>query len=158
MRRTIKKTGDSPGKRKRQNVNFTNVEAFLQFLPEEELKIVELLRKIIFHCLPDWAEKLSYHMPFYTIHSNICFIWPSSVIWGAMKQKGVRMEFANGYLMRDEINYLDKGDRKHVYWKDFYSVNDIDAELVKAYIFEAAFIGQEMKRKKSDLIFKISQQ
>ena len=65
-----------------------------------------------------------------------------------MKQRGVRMGFSNGYLMQDELNYLDKGDRKHVYWKDFYSLKDIDTDLIKAYIFEAAYIDQEMKRKK----------
>ncbi len=148
MRREIKKTGATTHKRKMQTVNFANVEEFLQFLPEEELKVVELLRKIIFHCLPDCTEKLSYNVPFYKVHANICFIWPSSVTWGGMKQRGVRMGFANGYLMQDEINYLDRGDRKQVYWKDFYSVKDIDVDLVKAYIFEAAYIDEEKKRKK----------
>ena len=148
MANPLKKTGIKTGKRKMQNVNFANMEEFLQFLPEEELKIVELLRKIIFQCLPDCTEKLSYNVPFYKVHSNVCFIWPSSVTWGAMKQRGVRMGFSNGYLMQDELNYLDKGDRKHVYWKDFYSLKDIDTDLIKAYLFEAAYIDQEMKRKK----------
>jgi len=83
-----------------QHVNSTNAEDFLHFLPEEELKLVQLLRKIIFSCIPDCTKKLSYKVPFYNKHSNICSIWPSSVAWGAMKKKGVRMEFANGYLVR----------------------------------------------------------
>jgi hypothetical protein len=135
-------------KRKMQNVSFGSVDEFLEFLPVDELKIVLLLRKIIFSCIPDCIEKLSYNVPYYKRHANICFIWPASVTWGGMKQRGVRFGFTKGYLMQDEINYLDKGDRKQVYWKDFYSVKDIDAELLKAYIFEAAFIDEEKTKRK----------
>lgn len=130
-----------------QNVSFDSVDEFLEFLPEDELKIVELLRKIIFSCIPDCTEKLSYNVPFYRRHSGICFIWPSSVTWGGVKQKGVRFGFMKGYLMQDEINFLDKGDRKQVYWKDFYTIKDIDIDLLKAYIFEAAFIDQDKMKK-----------
>jgi hypothetical protein len=133
--------------KKMQNVSFDSVEEFLEFLPEDELKIAELLRKIIFSCIPDCIEKLSYNVPFYKRHSGICFIWPSSVNWGGMKQRGVRLGFMKGYLMLDEINYLDKGDRKQVYWRDFYTIKDIDIELLKAYIFEAAFIDQDKMKK-----------
>ncbi len=139
-----------PAKKKMQNVSFNNIEEFLAYLPEDELKIVELLRKIVFSCTPDCTEKLSYNVPFYKKHTNICFIWPSSVTWGNnMKQRGVRFGFSNGYQLQDEINYLDKGDRKQVYWRDFYDVKDIDTDLLKAYIFEAALIDEKnMKAKK----------
>lgn len=136
-------------KKKMQNVSFTNIYEFLAFLPEDELKTVELLRKIIFSCIPDCTEKLAYNVPFYKKHSNICFIWPSSVTWGDnMKQRGVRFGFSKGYLMQDEIGYLDKGGRKQVYWRDFYSVKDIDTDLLKAYIFEAAAIDEQLNKQK----------
>ena len=137
-------------KKKMQDVDFKNVDDLLAFLPEDELKTVELLRKIVFSCIPDCIEKLSYNVPFYKKYSNICFIWPSSVTWGEnMKQRGVRFGFSNGYQLQDEINYLDKGDRKQVYWRDFYDVKDIDTDLLKAYIFEAALIDEKnMKAKK----------
>ena len=66
-----------------------------------------------------------------------------------MKQRGVRFGFTKGFLMQDEINYLDKGNRKQMYWRDFYSLKDIDIELLKAYIFEAALIDEEVFKKKS---------
>jgi hypothetical protein len=125
-------------KRKMQDVSFGNAEEFLEFLPEAELKIVILLRKLVLHCMPECVEKLSYNVPFYKKYSNICFIWPSSVNWGDnMKQRGVRFGFSNGYLLTDEIGYLDKGERKQVYWRDFYSAKDVDVDLLKSYIFEA---------------------
>jgi len=154
MSKAITKKDIKPVKKKMQNVDFAGVEEFLAFLPEEELKIVERLRKIVFSCIPDCTEKLNYNVPFYKIHSNICFIWPSSVAWGNSKQRGVRLGFNNGYRLTDGISYLDKGGRKQVYWKDFYSLKEIDTELLKAYIFEAALIDEEKmreKRKKKNL-------
>src|SRR5688572_4799641 len=97
-------------KRRMQNVSFKNVEEFLDFLPDEELKIVELLRETIFSCLPEVTEKLSYNVPFYKRHKTILFIWPASILWGNKKSyKGVRLGFSSGYLMQDELQWLDKG-------------------------------------------------
>ena len=124
-----------------QNVKFRSVEEFLEFLPPDELKMVQLLRKVVLDCLPNCTEKLSYNVPFYKINKGICFIWPASVLWGkSISFTGVRFGFNQGYLMRDEINFLEKGNRKQVFWKDFKSIKDIDVDLLKAYIFEAAEI------------------
>ena len=76
-----------------QNVHFESVDEFLDYLPEDELKIVQKLRDLIHQALPDCIEKLSYNVPYYKRHSNICFIWPSSIPWGNMKQEGVRLGF-----------------------------------------------------------------
>jgi hypothetical protein len=135
-------------KRKMQEVDFKNINDFLAFLSGDELKIVELLRKLIFHCIPDAEEKISYNVPFYRRHSNICYIWPSSVQWGNVKNTGLQFGFNKGYLMSGEINYLEKGNRKQVYWKTYYSVKDVDLEILKAYIFEAAFTDEEVNRRK----------
>jgi hypothetical protein len=136
-------------KQKMQDVSFRNIEDFLEYLPDDELKMVELLRKIIFNCLPDISEKLSYNVPFYKRHRNLLFIWPASVLWGKKKTyKGVRLGFTNGNLMGDENGYLDKGDRKQVYFKDFESIKEIDVDLLKSYIYDAAIIDEELKKKK----------
>jgi hypothetical protein len=97
-----------------QNVNFKTIEEFLDYLPKDELDIVLHLRSLIGECIPNFKEKLSYNVPYYWHHSRICFIWPSSITWGNVKTKGVRFGFVNGYLMRDEINYLEKENRKQV--------------------------------------------
>jgi hypothetical protein len=135
-------------KRQMQNVSFKTVDELMEFLPEDELKIVALLRKIVFHCIPDIDEKISYNVPFYKRHSNICYIWPSSVQWGNVKNTGVQFGFTKGYLLTDEINWLEKGNRKQVYYKIFHSLKEIDIELLKAYIFEAAYIDENISKKK----------
>ena len=130
-----------------QNVNFRNIEEFLDFLPEEELEIVEYLRQIILECIPECIEKLSYNVPFYKRYKNICFIWPASVLWGKSKTyEGVRLGFSKGYLMLDEINYLEKGDRKQVYYRDFKSMADIDEEVLMSYVFQAIELDEATKK------------
>ncbi len=129
-----------------QNISFDTVEDFLEFLPVDELRIVNVLRMLVLECMPDAIEKLSFNVPFYKRHKTVCFIWPASVFWGSKKTyEGVRFGFANGYLMQDEIGYLNKGDRKQIYWRDFTSVSEIDVSLLRAYLFEAMIIDDETK-------------
>jgi hypothetical protein len=135
-------------KRKMQSVHFNSVDEFLDFLPEDELKVVKVLRNIVLDCMPGCTEKLSFNVPYYKRHSNICFIWPGSIAWGSVTQKGVRFGFTKGYLLQDEINYLSKGDRKQVYWRDFYEVKDIDIDLLKSYIYEAVEIDHQVTAEK----------
>jgi hypothetical protein len=137
-----------PKPRQMQNVKFRNLDEFFDFIPKNELAVVQVLRQIIFDCIPDCAEKFSYNVPTFYRHSRICFIWPASVTWGNVRTNAVRLGFVKGYLMRDEINYLDKGDRKQVYWRDFSVVNEIDTDLLKSYIFEAVLIDEENSKNK----------
>ena len=132
--------------KKMQNVQFKDIEDFFEFLPEEELKILLFLRKLIYDCNPDISERLAYNVPYYKRKNNLFFLWPASVLWGSQKTyQGVRFGFTSGYLIKDEIDYLDKGDRKQVYWKDFSDIHQIDIDLLKSYIFEAILIDQQAK-------------
>lgn len=130
-------------KRKMQDVSFAGVDDFMDYLPANEREIVSYLREIVFDCIPDCFEKLAYNVPFYRRHANICFIWPPAVLWGKTIHEGVRFGFTSGYLLNDEINYLDRGSRKQVWCKDFFKLSDIDAPLLKSYLFQAVEIDEE---------------
>lgn len=54
-----------------QSVSFRNVDEFLDYLTVDELKIVKLLRNIIFEGSQHITEKLSYNVPFYKIDKTI---------------------------------------------------------------------------------------
>ena len=127
-----------------QSVNFNSVEEFLAYITPEELEVVEYLRELIFDSIPDVSEKLSYNVPYYKRHKNICFLWPGSVLWGKKQAyEGVRRGFINGHLMLDEISYLDQGERKQVAYKDYLRLEDIDADLLRMYLYEAAEIDEQ---------------
>lgn len=132
-----------------QEVAFRDVNEFLAYLPDTEKRTVELLRKIIFSCQPGIMEKLIYNVPFYRYHKNICFIWPASVLWGKKKSyEGVRLGFTSGYLLADEENYLDLGERKFVAYRDFLSAAHIDPERLRPFIFEALRLDETAARRK----------
>lgn len=130
-----------------QNVSFKDIDDFLDFLSGEELKIVKVLRATIFNLIPHIDEKLSYNVPFYKKNKGMFFIWPASVLWGRKQTyEGVRLGFQQGTLMNDELNYLDRGNRKQVYYKTYKNVEEIDLDILKTYIFEAVFIDDNFKR------------
>jgi hypothetical protein len=135
-------------KQKMQDVSFRNVEEFLEFLPDDELKIVTLLRSTVFNCVPNITEKLSYNVPFYKKNKGMFFIWPASILWGTKKTyQGVRFGFQQGNLLNDELNFLDRGERKQVYMKDYKNIEEIDLAILKTYIFEADLIDEQFNRK-----------
>ena len=129
-----------------QNISFTSVEELLEFLPPGELKIVEQLREIIFTCIPDATEKLSYNVPFYYRHTRICFIWPASMPWGGISE-GVQLGFCKGHLL-SESSYLERGTRKSVFTKTFFATKEIDRDAVSQLLYEAAWIDEEDKKRK----------
>lgn len=123
-----------------QPVKFRNIDEFLDYLPDEEREIVVFLRQIILESLPECREKLAYNVPFYYKKSRICFIWPPSVPWGNVNIKGVQLGFCNGYLLKDEDGYLEKGTRKQVFWKEYNSISQVDPDLLREFLFEALAI------------------
>ena len=130
-----------------QDVRFRNINDFLDYLPDDELKIVEALRNLVFECIPDAKEKLAYNVPYYYRHSRICFIWPGSVPWGKNTKKGVEFGFCKGHLLSDP-SYLDTGNRKEVYIKTLYSVKEIDWDIMRQLVYEAVIIDEESKASK----------
>ncbi len=132
---------------KMQDVDFRHVSDLISFLPDDERKIMERLREIILQCIPDATEKLSYNVPFYSRHTRICYIWPGSVGWAGKTKKGVDLGFCRGNLLSD-ASYLDKGKRKQVFTKTFFSTKEIDVDKVRELLFEAVVADEEERKKR----------
>ena len=127
-----------------QPVDFQDLDDLFSFLPEHELKIVEALRGLVYECIPQVKEKLSYNVPFFRAHKTICFIWPGSVPWGGTFE-GVQFGFTYGHLLTDENGYLAAGKRKYVRTKTFKSLKEIDFDQLRSLLFEAAEIDAQKK-------------
>lgn len=63
-----------------------------------------------------------------------------------MKKDGVMLGFCNGNLLHDDLDWLDKGNRKQVYTKTFNRIDEIEADIIKAYLFEAVEIDRKLKK------------
>lgn len=121
---------------------YQNISEFLDFLPGHERIITEELRDIILQCIPGVKEKLSYGVPYYYGKKRICFIWPSSIPWGHVQKNGVLLGFCYGNLLDDELDYLEKENRKQVYMKTFLNKDEINDGLVRKYLYKAAEVDR----------------
>lgn len=131
-----------------QAVSFRNVSELLGFLPEHQLAIVEPLRQLVFECIPGVEERLSFNVPFFRKFKSICFIWPGAVPWGSKTWEGVEFGFNYGSLLADEVGYLERGLRRQVFSKRFFLPDEINEELLRAYLSEAVEIDELMHREK----------
>lgn len=138
----------SEEKKRMQCVDFKSIGDLLDYLPEDQLVIVERLRELVLECVPEAKEYLSFNVPFYKRHKSICFIWPGAVAWGNKTWEGVEFGFAYGNLLSDEAGYLERGKRKQVFSKRFFSPDDIDEDLLRAYLLEAAELDELMRMEK----------
>lgn len=130
-----------------QNISFQDVDEFLDYLPENEKKIVQRIRGIILNCMPYGKEKLAYNVPFYYQHKRVCYIWPSSIPWGGIKEKNtVVLGFCQGQKLTDEAGILSKQGRKEIATISFSSAKEIDAEILRTYIYEALFIDEQLAK------------
>lgn len=127
-------------------ISFKSVNDLLDFIPEEELKIVEALRELILGQIEGVKEKLSYNVPFYSRYKTICFIWPGSVPWGGTRE-GVQLGFNQGHLLPDD-GYLNKGTRKTVHIRTFKSVKELDYSRIRQLLLEAEMVDSSFRKAK----------
>jgi|SRR5688572_27895039 len=139
-----------------------SVDEMILGLPRAEQAMVKRLRTLVMECLPKAIEKPYYGegVPFYTHHKMICFIWPSSVVWGPKaskqpKSSGVSLGFCQGNLMSNEGGILMSEGRKQVYVMYLHTLKDIEEDKIKALLFEAGMIddsfGYRKRRSKKRL-------
>jgi hypothetical protein len=120
-----------------KGIKFQSLVQFWDYLPEEERILVDVLRQIILENLPaTCSEKLAYNVPFYYGKKRICLIWPASIPGGGFR-KGVLLGFSQGYKLKDPAHYLSHGTNKRVYYKIFYSADEIDEKAIAALLKEA---------------------
>lgn len=124
-----------------------NIDELYDELPGEERTTAIILREMIFETIEVKREKLSWGAPFYYGYSPICYVWPASIPWGGI-ESGVALGFWRGKNLADP-SYLDRGERKQLYRKLFYTPEEIDVERVQSLLLEAQDLDREFQRNKS---------
>lgn len=121
-------------------VKITSVLQLYEMLPVEERVITDVLRQMIIENLPaNCREKISYNVPFFHGNKGICIIWPSSIPRGGIK-KGVLLGFWYGCKLKDIDNYLTHGTNKQIFYKIFYSSDQINEKAITKLLKEAVLL------------------
>lgn len=124
---------------------FRDLSDLLNYLPENERRLTVYLRDMVLECLPNCTEKISYNVPYFYLNKSVCFIWPGAVLWGSKRMyDGVRFGFTKGHLLSNEPDYFKREHRKYVTFRDFTSIDEIDTDLLRMYLFEAAEIDSSL--------------
>jgi len=125
-------------------LRFATVKEFLAFLPTDERSLTEQLRELIISEGPELKERLSFNVPYYKQHRDVCFIWPASVLWGKKKTyAGVRFGLCYGSLVPACEPYLQGGGRKQVFWRDLTAVSSSDERSIRSLIRAAIRVDHE---------------
>ncbi|MBK9176022.1 MAG: DUF1801 domain-containing protein [Flavobacteriales bacterium] len=125
-------------------IRSATVQDLFDFLPPDERALMERLREFIISEAPELKERLSYNILAYKLRRDVCFIWPASVLWGGEKTyEGVRFGFSHANLLVDPSGYLERGQRKQVYWRDLQKVTPTDERMLRQLLAEAVRIDEE---------------
>lgn len=123
-------------------------------LPDEERIITDVLRQIVAENLPARCkEKISYNVPFFYGNKGICIIWPSAIPRGGIK-KGVLLGFWYGNRLKDTDHYLIHGSNKQIFYKIFYSADDIDEDAIVKLLREAVQLDDQFTVPEGSLLKK----
>lgn len=118
-------------------IQYFNSAELINHLHGEEKLITLLLRDLVLEILPGVKEKMAYNVPFYSMNKRICYIWPSKIPWGGVKQ-GVHLGFCYGSQIEDKDGILIAGTRKMIRTLHFNKVEDIDPQMIISFLKQAA--------------------
>ncbi len=116
---------------------------YISNLPLCEKRIASRIHDIIYGMLPGVIEKFTFGVPHYFGNSRICFLWPSSVSGGKIKE-GAAFGFCRGYLMTNEEGILNPLEKTNISLIHYNSVNDIDETVLRGLIAEAIMIDERV--------------
>ncbi len=118
----------------------------MDFLPAAEAELLDQCRELVRECLPGAAERVSYNVPYFRLFRDVCFLWPGSVVWGKKPSyTGVRIGFVQGFLLNDRTGFLDRGNRKQVFWKDLIELTAQDESRLRDLLTDAERVDFELR-------------
>lgn len=125
-----------------------NIAELYAHLPEDELIMVDILRQIISDNIPSYCqEKISFNVPFFIGNRGLCIVWPATIPRGGIKS-GVLLGFWQGRHLTDAEEYLTRGTNKKVYYRIFYSPEEIKVEPITQLLKEAVLFDLTYNNRK----------
>ncbi len=113
---------------------------FIDSIEDQTTKdILVYLHVLILDIHPGMNSKIRYNIPFYDIHSWICYTNP-------LKKEGVELCFIHGQQLSDPYGLLDEKDRKMISGITITTLDDAILEAVLFYLTEAIEVDSALKK------------
>jgi hypothetical protein len=106
------------------------IDDYILRLPDKEREIYIILREFIHECVPQVTEKISYGIPFFYLKKPFCYMH--------RHKGGVDLSFMAGHAMSNPHGALDMRDRSRVGSLHYDDVLEVDLEILKDTLLEAA--------------------
>lgn len=120
----------------------TEVDYYMESLEDDNLRLlVSELHDLIISQLPNIRAELKYGIPFYSLHSWICYTNP-------LKTGGVELCFLNGQKLPDPDQLLQTKERKMVAGIAITDIQQLYKENLLEVIMSAIILDVEMKKNK----------
>ena len=130
------------------------VETYIYQLEGEEREIALYLHDILSQRY-GMTSKLRYKVPFYDIKKWLCYINPQKKRTTKLKKAtteniggGIELCFLHGRWMEDPQGALDPKDRVQIYGITYYTLDEIDEEVLQVLIEEAIEIDEKFSKLK----------
>jgi hypothetical protein len=120
----------------------SDVDFYIGSLEDENLRtLVSELHELILSQLPSIYAELKYGIPFYNLHSWMCYINP-------LKTGGVELCFLHGQKLPDTHHLLETKGRKMVSGITITTIQQLYREDLLELILSAIILDEEMKKEK----------
>ncbi|MEZ4943005.1 MAG: DUF1801 domain-containing protein [Saprospiraceae bacterium] len=126
---------------------FRDFDTFYDSLLPAEKGICLQLRQLIQENFPQLREKFGYGVPYYHLHTRVCFMYPASFPYSG-RQTGVALGFTKGHLLSNAQGLLDLGDRKEVAYVSLLQQKDIPEGALLEILHEAVLLDEDLYREK----------
>lgn len=123
-----------------------SVDAFIDALPDDKIRLVERLREMILSQVPGIEEKLSFKIPFYHYYGMFCYINPTAA--------GVDLGFCRGKDLLDEFPVLQLKSRAIIATLPLSNEKDIEDFKVREIVLTAAAWNKEARQLKIPMVSK----
>lgn len=111
------------------------VEEFVDRILSAEMRAIALrLCDLIELNLPEVHAHIKYKIPFFAYKKDICYLNP--------RENEVVLGFIQGALLADSQGELVAKDRKKIRQLVFYSIDEVDEQLVSELLQEALLISE----------------
>ncbi|QUG42791.1 DUF1801 domain-containing protein [Psychrobacillus sp. INOP01] len=120
----------------------TEVDKFIQDLPDNIQSIAEALRKIILDASPALVEEYKWSMPNYSYKGLVCYLQTA--------KKHVNLGFQKGNeLVEKDIRNLLQGTGKTMRHIRITKIDDIQSEVFTSLIQAAMYLNEDHKDKEN---------